>query len=356
MPHDAFSVARARLLLDHPFFGALALHLPGVPDETVSTLAVDGERILYNPQFFDGLSPTLRTSAIAHEVVHCVMEHLSRRAARSKEKWNAACDYAVNAILHDAGIELGPGWLLNSRFHGMSAETIYELLPDAPGDSDQGLCDIRTPASEVAEEVLQTAWKCAAVQAAKQTGAGKLPEQLRKLLDSVLAPTAPWREVLARFMTERTKSDYSWRRPNPYYTHAGVYLPVMDGVGMGEVVIALDTSGSVVSVLDEFGAAVNDVVATTTPRRVHLVYCDARVNRVDVFERGQELNFEAVGGGGTDFRPVFDYVRDQGIRPACLLYLTDMYGHFPQEAPDYPVMWCATSEQTGPFGETLRIK
>ena len=77
---------------------------------------------------------------------------------------------------------------------------------------------------------------------------------------------------------------------------------------------------------------------------------------VDVFDRGQALSFEAVGGGGTDFRPVFDYIKNNSINPACMLYLTDMYGSFPQEAPQYPVLWCATSDIRGPFGDTLRIK
>ena len=353
MTPTKLSTARARLLLDHPFFGVLALRLQFVEDTSIPTLAVDGKSIFYNPQFIDDLSDELCRSAIAHEVMHPVLDHMSRRGGRAPRKWNAACDYAANLILSDARLPIGDGWLINQAYRGMSAEEIYAALPD---DFDGAQDEIREgDATSSEDDTLE--WKLATVQAAKMAQSrGTLPGSLKRLLDDALAPPIPWREALAQFMTERTKDDYSWRRPNPYYAHTGIYLPTMDGIGMGEVVIALDTSGSVASVLNEFGSTVKDILNATAPLRVHVVYCDAAVNRVSTFDRGQEVTFEAVGGGGTDFRPVFDYVRDQGIRPACLLYLTDMYGYFPQEAPDYPVMWCATSDQTGPFGETLRIK
>ena len=347
------STARARLLLDHPFFGVLALRLQFVEDTSIPTLAVDGKSIFYNPQFVDDLSDELCRSAIAHEVMHPVLDHMTRRGGRSPRKWNAACDYAANLILSDAGLPMGPGWLINCAYRGMSAEEIYAALPD---DSDSAQDEIREgDATSSEDDALE--WKLATVQAAKMAQSrGTLPGSLKRLLDDALAPPIPWREALAQFMTERTKDDYSWCRPNAYYAHTGVYLPSMDGVGMGEVVIALDTSGSVLSVLDEFGSTVKDVLNATKPSRVHVVYCDAAVNHIDTFDRGQEITFEAHGGGGTDFRPVFTHVTENNIRPACLLYLTDMYGAFPEEAPEYPTLWCATTDVPAPFGDVIRIK
>ena len=353
-PHQKLSVARSRLLLGHPFFGVLSLRLQLVPDETVPTLAVDGKSIFYNPQFVTELSDELCCSAIAHEVMHCVLDHLERRSGREPRKWNAACDYAANLILFDAKLSIGSGWLINQAYRGMSAEEIFALLPD--GLTQEAQDEIRDCAPGDREETAFE-WKIATVQAAKMAQAqGTLPGGLKRLLDDALSPPIPWREALAQFMTERTKDDYSWRRPNAYYAHTGIYLPSMDGVGMGEVVIALDTSGSVLSVLDEFGSTVKDVLAAIKPSRVHVVYCDAQVNRVDTFDRGQELTFEAVGGGGTDFRPVFAHCQENNIRPACLLYLTDMYGTFPEEAPEYPTLWCATTDVSAPFGDVIRIK
>jgi predicted metal-dependent peptidase len=62
------------------------------------------------------------------------------------------------------------------------------------------------------------------------------------------------------------------------------------------------------------------------------------------------------GGGGTDFRPPFQYLEDRHIVPDTLVYLTDMMGPFPREAPHYPVVWCATTKTKGPFGETVHVK
>lgn len=349
------STARSCLLLDHPFFGVLALRLALEEDASLPTLAVNGKMIKYNPDFISSLSPQLRMSAVAHEVMHCVLEHPGRLNGRSHEKWNIACDYALNPILKEAGMQIGEEWLYNADWAGKSADEIYNLLPDGPSGDGGALCEIHP--GDSGDEDTAVEWRIATIQAAKiQQEQGTLPASLRKLLDDALCPTIPWRDVLSQFMTEKAKDDYSWRRPNPYYAHTGLYLPIIDGVGMGEVVIALDTSGSVMDVIDEFGATVRNIIDTVRPQRTHVVYCDAAVNHVDVFERGQSLSFEAVGGGGTDFRPAFEYVKNNSINPACMLYLTDMYGVFPQDAPDYPVLWCASNNVVGPFGQTVQIK
>ena len=138
------SIARSRMLLDHPFFGVLALRLQLIEDESIPTLATDGNRIIYNPQFIDQLSVELCSSAIAHEVMHCVLEHISRRIAREPRRWNQACDFAANPILKDAGLPLGAGWLYNPGYVGKSAEEIYTMLPEDDGGDDP-LCDIQQP-------------------------------------------------------------------------------------------------------------------------------------------------------------------------------------------------------------------
>ena len=87
-----------------------------------------------------------------------------------------------------------------------------------------------------------------------------------------------------------------------------------------------------------------------------MIYCDAAVNRVDEFGPDDELKLEMVGGGGTDFRPPFAYVEEHDVEPQCLVYLTDMYGAFPEQSPEYPTMWATFTENIeAPFGETVRI-
>ena len=78
---------------------------------------------------------------------------------------------------------------------------------------------------------------------------------------------------------------------------------------------------------------------------------------LDVFERGESIAIEPKGFGGTDFRPVFKWVEEEGITPSCLVYLTDMAGTFPTHGPDYPVLWGDTEGYAPPpFGEHVRIR
>jgi len=86
-----------------------------------------------------------------------------------------------------------------------------------------------------------------------------------------------------------------------------------------------------------------------------VIYCDAAVNHVDTFEPNDELHFDMHGGGGTNFCPPFEYVAENGLKPVCFVYLTDGYGPFPS-APEFPTLWCCTTEVVAPFGETVPIE
>jgi predicted metal-dependent peptidase len=87
-----------------------------------------------------------------------------------------------------------------------------------------------------------------------------------------------------------------------------------------------------------------------------VVYCDEVVNDAQEFGPSEPITLEPKGGGGTNFRPVFDWVEKNGVAPACLVYLTDLCcTEFPDATPGYPVLWVTDSRRTAPFGETLRI-
>jgi predicted metal-dependent peptidase len=83
---------------------------------------------------------------------------------------------------------------------------------------------------------------------------------------------------------------------------------------------------------------------------------DAAVHRVDRFERGEPIEFNVEGLGGTDFRLVFDHAHREQLSPACLIYLTDGDGIFPDEPSEYPTLWAMTApDGLAPWGETVRI-
>jgi predicted metal-dependent peptidase len=129
---------------------------------------------------------------------------------------------------------------------------------------------------------------------------------------------------------------------------------------MGPLVVAIDTSGSVDDVLlGQCACEVNAIIDDVAPERVTILYADTHVRRADVYERGETVEVHHVGGGGTDFRPVFDYVAaDPDGPPAALVYLTDLDGDFPEHAPEYPVLWAAPYPRYvagAPFGDVVDV-
>lgn len=343
------SHARVGLILDHPFFGQLALRLQFVERVTEKTMAVDGKHIFYNPQFVNSISSELTKAIIAHEVMHCVFDHIGRRNGRSPRRWNQAADYAINPILEDSGFDFEGTGLLNPAYKNMTADQIYMLLPESSsGDPLDECLDSSTDAIEAAD------WAVAVVQAATAAKQhNKLPESLARLVSELTEPKLNWRAQLRHFVTERCKDDYSWTRPNRKFFSQGIYLPSLYNEQMGQIVVAIDTSGSIDQpTLDAFGAEIKSIVQTIRPTNTTAIYCDAVINHVDEFSPNDELHFNMHGGGGTDFCPPFQFVKDQNLTPKVFIYLTDGYGPFPS-APDYPVIWCMTTAQIAPFGTTL---
>lgn len=352
--------ARTTLLLDQPFFGVLALQLQLLDDPTCPTAWTDGTSVAFSPAFVDTLSQDELIAVLAHEVMHCACGHQWRRDSREPKRWNVAADYAINGLLKEAGFRLPASALLDDRLTGRSAEWIYDRLPHGT-DNEQGTGpepgtgEVRdAPADSTQSEA---DWQQVTKQAAKiAAGQGKLPASMRRDLDQLTAPRVDWRSTLRRYVQEVTRADYSWSRPNVRYLASGLFLPALHAIACGPIVVAVDTSGSIDSVLlAQFGAEIQTIADELQPSRITVMYCDADVQRVDTFERGDRIILAADGGGGTNFCPVFEAVDASGDTPAVLVYLTDLDGTFPEQAPDYPVVWCKAGgyRTRVPFGDLV---
>jgi predicted metal-dependent peptidase len=319
-----------------------------------------------------------------------------RRSGRDPKLWNQACDYAINPLLIDAGLSLPDSILLDDRFRGMSAEQIYNLLETSseqeqdPGNEEENGTGAEGPSNEPSSQgeteepsapeteggigqVLDAPppdeetpsieeqareWNVAVNQAmtvAQQ--AGKVPAGLDRTLEGAAEATVNWRELLRRLWSETTPSDYSWMRPNRRHLWTGLYLPGVIREGIGEVAIAVDCSGSVSArQLRLFEAEARSILEGQRPERVYVLYFDAAVHKVDTYEAGQRIDLNPVGGGGTEFGPCFDWLDERGIRPQSLVFLTDLYGSFPETAPSYPVLWASTGGRHVPFGEVIPMQ
>jgi predicted metal-dependent peptidase len=126
---------------------------------------------------------------------------------------------------------------------------------------------------------------------------------------------------------------------------------------VGEVAIGVDCSGSVNSrQLRLFEAEVRSILEGQRPQRVYILYFDAVVHKVETFEAGQRVSLNPVGGGGTEFGPCFEWLEEHGIRPQTLVFLTDLYGSFPDSEPAYPVLWASTGGRRAPFGQVVPMQ
>lgn len=362
--------ARTHLMFDQPFFGSLALTLTMVEDSEIPTMCTDGKRIRYNPEFVQLHSLDEVKGVIAHEVMHVALQHMLRRGEYDKELWNIATDYAINQIVVDSGMVIPECGLLDEQYRGMSSETIYSrLLQDPPekppegwnfgeveeATSDDGTALSEEEASQMAEEIQ------VAVLQAHQTAeaAGKVPAGVGDLIKEMSAPKVDWRDKLRAFIGGDQPDDYTWRRPNrKFFGTYGIYMPSVDHMGAGHIVVGVDTSGSVNDeMLKAFLGELNAISEDMSPDRVTVIGCDAEIQSVNEYEQGEVIeDLDCTGRGGTRVSPVFEHIRDNDLPVDSMIYFTDLHvWDFPME-PDYPVLWVSTGLTEAPFGEVVSAK
>jgi predicted metal-dependent peptidase len=210
----------------------------------------------------------------------------------------------------------------------------------------------------------ETDWKVAVLQAAKAAKMrGALPGALEAMATDAVEPVVDWRPILHRFAQESSPTDYSFAMPNRRYLHMGLYLPSLNEPAVGDAVFVRDSSGSLWDETQaQFAAEIIAVNAGVQPRRLIVMDCNTHVTQVQIFERGDAVEFDLLpvrGGGGTSFVEPFERLAKEGIRPAFLVYLTDMDGRFPDDPPDYPVLWASTTPlkraKKAPFGEMVEV-
>lgn len=382
--------ARISLLLDEPFFGALLLGLSPVEDkrdEHTSTMATDGVSLYWSTKRIDGWTEAEIKTVLAHEAMHCALLHPLRRGDRAMSGWNSACDHAVNLILEECNEQAAAKgkpapfvWphdcepLKDSQHKGKSAEEIYcsprdDLNGDGNQDGQAGqgngqgqpqlgdgmgdVLDAPTP-DPASKDSLEAQWKQQAVQAAQAAkGRGNVPSSMARLIDELLNPKASWRELLSRFVRDRAQDDYSFTRPNTRYSGTGFILPSLHSQRLGTIAIVRDTSGSTQDWQADILAELAGIISECKPSKVIVIDADSAVQRTLELDSTDALPTDAIGGGGTDFRPALEALEQHD--PVCCIYLTDCDGTYPDAEPSFPVLWATNSDSTAPFGETVKI-
>jgi predicted metal-dependent peptidase len=379
----AVARARIKMLFNQPFFGSIAMKMGVKITDAIGTFAVDGRDLYVNPTFAATLSEPEMIGVLCHEVLHIANLHHLRKGERDHQRWNMACDYVINPIVLGAEMSLPSDALNDPQYRGMSAERVYDLLPetkgsngDQPGDGPDHpgsfgeVLDGTTKTNgtkmtaaerQIAENEVKV-MVAEAAEAARQQG--KLPSSISKMIGEVLAASVNWRDVLRRFVAQTVVTNVSWVRPNRRLIGHGIRIPGAIKNNVGELVIGFDTSGSIYEdpkAAQQYCSEISALVADTKPERIHVIMCDSTVQSAVTYEPDEmpdifkALSSQLRGGGGTDFRPVFRWVEDNGIDPVAMIYLTDMEGYFPSEPPTYPVLWAKTTDHKAPFGEEVRV-
>ena len=366
--------AKAQIVLDHPFFASILLKKEMRADKTIPSLAVDARgNIYYNEDFVESLTVPQLVWGLCHEIGHVIGQHAFRKKHRDHEKWNYATDAWINDMLNDANVgNLIPNTVNIPGSKDKTSEQIYDELPTAPPSSgsgsgqgqgggwDNGLGDDikyeNLTESEMKE--IEANAKVEIAQAAQAAKArGKLSGKLAEIVADIINVKTPWYDILERYMADHVKQDYTWTRPNRRHIGAGVYLPSMaNEPSMGELVIQIDVSGSISKrELDYYNGHLSRIIKQCNPTKVHVIYTDTDVVKSDCFEQGAEVKLEFYSGGGTHMPAGFDWVNEQGITPSVFVCLTDGYTDF-AEAPEFPVVWCISSEVEAPYGENVHFE
>jgi predicted metal-dependent peptidase len=359
--------ARAGLILDQPFFGALSLRLKMEQKPGYGTVGTDGARLVWDPEYIKDLSLEQVKALWAEEVLHCGLSHHLRRGARDHKKWNMACDQAIFHILRDAGFVLPSDSQVNPAYKGKTAEQVYSLMPEAPpgggggwGEVEDGKNDAGQTLQPSELDAAEADWKVAMTQAAQSAKMqGNLPSELARLVDCWVNPKAPWQDLLRQFVEMSAKNDYSWVPPSRRYLAQGFYLPSLRSAELPEIVIAVDTSGSITQGELNTCAAEITGILEAWDTTIHVVYADADLQGSQVFTREDlPLKLDARGGGGTDFRAAFAWIEEQGLEPAAMIYLTDLdCSQYPRD-PGFPVLWAKVGtwpSRKPPFGDVVEI-
>jgi predicted metal-dependent peptidase len=366
------------------FFATLALYARFEASDHVPTAATDGRTVFVNPEFWSKISTAEQDGVLLHEVLHAALLHVTRRAGRHPQLWNAAADIVINGMIVKEGWELPAGGLRDEFVEHLSTEEVYEvllkksesiqprigdLLDESPGDasaqSSQGqgksAIDSAKPGeSKESKEATEGHWRNAMEQAqlaAKSLAAGKMPAGIQREMPSVLAAQLDWRTYLWRYLTQTPTDFQDFDRR---FVGQRMYLDSLAGESV-QVLVCVDTSGSVGEAeMQIFIGEVRSILRAYPHLRCELYYADAALYGP------YSLKLDSVipppqGGGGTDFRPFFDRIATHPFLwgRTVAIYLTDGYGDFPDRPPKCPTLWVVPPGGLDldrfPFGEAIRL-
>lgn len=345
------------------------------------TACTNGRDELYGREFVDSLTDAEFRFLMLHECYHKMYRHLTTWQDLHKQnagRANRACDYVINLKLEDMDLKgfmsMPKGGCLDVKYRNMNAKQVFDLLEDDP--DDDGGTGISSPegfdshdwegAQQLsAEEAEQLAKEIDEAVRQGSMLAGKTGSGGNRDINELLQTKKDWRELLRDYVsTTCAGKDYStWKKPNRRYIGMDMLMPSSISETMGELVIAIDTSGSIgQNELTKFLTEIKGICDQVKPSKVRIIYWDTAVCGHEVYDEQDRDNIvrstKPMGGGGTDVECVPMYMNEHGIKPELVIVLTDGYlgGSWGQWA--VPVLWCiqGNSSACADVGTTIHIE
>ena len=365
-------VARVGLLLRHPFFGNMATRLKILPcDDWCPTAATDGRHLYFNTQFFNAMTNREIEFVIAHEILHCVFDHLGRRDDRDPMIYNIAADYIVNNLLVRDRIGEKPKVVdcyQDFKYDNWSSESVYdELFEKAKQNGEEYLKQLGEMLDEhldwegdsegegpeeggnggkaqpkyskdemrkIKEEIKESM-----MSAAQASGAGNVPGEIARMIKDLTEPKMNWREILRQQIQSTIRCDYTFSRPSRKGWHTGAILPGMNFDETIDLCISIDMSGSIGEIQGrDFLSEVQGIMDEYRDYNIKLWCFDTKVYKEQYYsaDDGEDLvDYEIMGGGGTDFSVNWTYMKEQDIQPKKFIMFTDGYAWDSWGDPDY---------------------
>ena len=361
------------------------------------TAMTNGRDEVYGREFVKGLDDKELTFVVLHENLHKAFRHLFTWRKLNDEDpklANMACDYVINLMLVNmdtkqdflampmkAGKAIG---LLDRRFANMNAKQVFDLLKQEKKDKGEGegegegegggfdehdwdgAKELTEQEVKELEREIDQALRQGVMQDKKLNGSGA--GGLNREIGELLEPKIDWREMLREFVTSvcRNKDASSWRRVNRRFLGSDIYMPTLIGERVGRLAIGIDTSGSIGGPeLNTFLSEVKGIAELVCPEKIDLIYWDAAVAGHEEYDEGSLSTLtestKPKGGGGTDPRCMMKYMKENNIKPECILMLTDGCigsGDWGDEW-DAPIIWAISggSKSTfAPVGKTVHIE
>jgi predicted metal-dependent peptidase len=362
-------------------------------EEGVPTAYTDGVNKKYGRKFLESiLSESKVRGLILHENLHVALKQVVFGRAmfmENRKMANLAADFVVNDIIvnidgtiagtNERLVELPDGAIYDPMFHDWSMREVYNYLKkhckkgggggggqggkgqgnpppsggtqsnDDDDDGDDGMdgdtvtvngktYDIsqadehdfvgREVSAEEAKEILDDIDK-----ALREGGmlAGRMGAKIPRVISDLLEPKIDWREALREFVSSSTKGndEFTWRRMNKRHMANDIYLPSVENESIGEIIVAIDTSGSIGGAeITEFATELVSICEVCQPEVVRVLWWDTEVHGEQVFKDNYSdiaKMLKPMGGGGTHVSCVSEYVTKHKLTAECCIVFTDGY-------------------------------